>query len=305
MAKSGGQGPDRGGSDRRGNGQPRGQKSTGKGRTGGKPSSGASRGKSKGSSSSGSATRRSSEQRKTRGQDPRKRTGSSSHERNDPKARRRDLRGAAANLPNWVVEALARVTPEKRVGDALTALGEASEAFAEGSYQRAVRKAEQAKSLSPRDTTVREVLGLAAYRLGDWQKALAELRAFRRMAGETTHLPVEIDVLRALGRDRDVEAAWTTLQERGGKAPVMKEGAVVYASHLIDQGDLDRARTVVGSRRPTTNPFPEDLRLWYVAARVAALQGDADGAVRMRNAILEHDPAFPGIDELETLIARI
>jgi tetratricopeptide (TPR) repeat protein len=203
-----------------------------------------------------------------------------------------------------VVEALARVTPERRVGDALTALGEASEAFAEGSYQRAVRKAELAKDLAPRDTTVREVLGLAAYRLGDWQKALAELRAFRRMAGETTHLPVEIDVLRALGRDRDVEAAWQTLQDRGGKASVMKEGAVVYASHLVDQRDLDGAKRVAGAARVTRNPFPEDLRLWYVAARIAALQGDTDGAVRMRNAILENDPAFPGIDELETLIGR-
>ena len=224
--------------------------------------------------------------------------------RADPKARRRDLKGAAANLPNWVIESLARVTPEKRVAGALTALGEASEAFADGSFQRAVRKAETAKELAPRDATVREVLGLSAYRLGDWQKSLAELRAFRRMAGETTHLPVEMDVLRALGRMKDVDAAWDTLRERGGKPAVMKEGSVVYASHLVDQGDLDGAWKVVGGRRLVNNPFPEDLRQWYVAAKVAALRGDPDTASRIRNAILENDPAFPGIDELETLIAR-
>jgi hypothetical protein len=220
------------------------------------------------------------------------------------KARRRDLEGAAANLPNWIVEALARVTPAKRVPGALKALGEASEALADGAYQRAVRKAETAKELAPRDTTVREVLGLAAYRSGNWQKALSELRAFRRMAGETTHLPIEMDVLRALGRGSDVESAWQTLIDRGGKPAVMKEGAVVYASHLIDEGDLDRAWAVVRPGRRDARPFPEDLRMWYVAARVAALRGDADTAGDLRNAILGHDPAFPGIDELEALIAR-
>jgi len=220
-------------------------------------------------------------------------------------ARRRDLQGAAANLPNWVIEALARVTPAHRVGAALQALGEASEAFVEGAYHRAVRKAEQAKDLAPRDTTVRETLGLAAYRTGDWHTALAELRTFRRLAGETTHVPVEMDALRALGRDRDVAALWQTLQDLGGKPAVLKEGAVVYASHLIDRGDLDGAWQTVAPRRLRHEPFPEDLRMWYVAARIAALRGDADTAGKLRNDILAHDPAFPGIDELERLIAAL
>ncbi len=220
-----------------------------------------------------------------------------------PKARRRDLQGAAANLPNWVVESLVRVTPDKRVPAALQALGEASEAFADGAYQRAVRKAQKAKDLAPRDATVRETLGLAAYRLGDWQVALAELRTFRRLAGETTHLPVEMDALRALGRGDDVESAWQTLQQRGGRPAVMKEGTVVYASHLVDQGRLDEASALVDQRRRKNQPFPEDLRLWYVAARIAALRHDPERAADLRNAILSHDPAFPGIDELERLIA--
>lgn len=195
-----------------------------------------------------------------------------------------------------------RVTPDKRVPGALQALGEASEAFADGAYQRAVRKAQKAKELSPRDVTVREVLGLAAYRLGDWQLALSELRTFRRLAGETTHLPVEMDALRAMGRVDDVENAWNTLQKLGGRPAVMKEGTVVYASHLADAGRLDEAWSLVAPRRLKDKPFPEDLRLWYVAARIAALRSDHEQATTLRNAILEHDPAFPGIDELERLI---
>ncbi len=83
----------------------------------------------------------------------------------------------------------------------------------------------------------------------------------------------------------------------------MKEGTVVYASHLIDQGDLDAAWELTNPGTLPSRVFPEDLRVWYVAARVAALRGDAPNATRLRNAILEHDPSFPGIDELEDLIA--
>lgn len=283
-------GSQRGSSDRRGR-STKGSAGSGSGRNG------SSRYRGDASSGRGSKTSRSGDGDRGHGSESRTK-------REDPKARRRDLKGAAANLPNWVIESLARVTPEKRVAGALTALGEASEAFADGAFQRAVRKAETAKELAPRDATIREVLGLAAYRLGDWQKSLAELRAFRRMAGETTHLPVEMDVLRALGRVKDVDAAWDTLRQRGGKPAVMKEGSVVYASHLVDQGDLDGAWKVVGGRKLVKNPFPEDLRQWYVAAKVAALRGDPETASRIRNAILENDPAFPGIDELESLIAR-
>ncbi|MGI8824012.1 MAG: hypothetical protein ACR2JP_12080 [Acidimicrobiia bacterium] len=218
--------------------------------------------------------------------------------------RRRDLTGAAANLPNWVIEDLARVTAPQKVAAALEALGEASEALADGAYRRAARHAIRAKDLAPRDATVRETLGIAAYRSGDWQTALTELRSYRRLAGETTHLPVEMDALRALGRHRDVEAAWETLQQRGGKPAVMKEGRVVYASHLIDRGDLDGAWILVEPRSLGGKPFEEDLRVWYVAARVAALRGDTERASAIRSAILTNDAAFPGVDELERLIAK-
>lgn len=219
-------------------------------------------------------------------------------------SRRRDLKGAAANLPNWVVEDLARVTPDRRVAPALEALGEASEAIAVGSFHKAFKKAQVAKELAPRDVTVRETLGLAAYRLGNWKVALNELRTYRRLSGETTHMPVEMDVHRAMDRPDAVEEAWTTLRKLGGKPGVMKEGAVVFGSHLIDRGDLDGAWETVRPGRLSHEPFEEDLRLWYVAARVAALRGDVDTAGKLRNSILEHDPAFPGIDDLEILIAR-
>lgn len=215
------------------------------------------------------------------------------------------LPAAAGSLPRHVVEALIRVTPPARQNAALTALAAAAEAFSEGQYHDAARKADNAKDLSSRDATIREILGLASYRIGDWHTALRELRTYRRLSGETTHMPIEMDVLRAMGRVEDVKAVWDDFAKRGGSPSVGKEARVVYASHLIDQDDLEGAAQVIGRPKVTDEPWPEDLRIWYVAARVAALQGDKQQAKRLADAIVLDDPSFPGLDELDRLVEGI
>ena len=173
----------------------------------------------------------------------------------------------------------------------------------DGRYHAAVKHAKRAKSLSPQDTTVRETLGLSAYRIGDWDLALAELRAYRRMAGEPTHLPVEMDVLRALGRDADVAKAWETLQHAEARPSVYKEGLVVYAAHLLDGGDAAGAWDLTGPKRVGPDASEADLRVWYVAARAAAATGELATARRIADAILLNDPSFAGLDELDREIA--
>jgi hypothetical protein len=218
--------------------------------------------------------------------------------------RRRDLKGAAVDLPNWVVEGLVRVTPKERVAAALEALGEASAAMADSRYHAAVKYAKTAKNLSPQDATIREVLGLSAYRIGDWDTALSELRAYRRMAGEAVHLPIEMDVLRAMNRDRDVEKAWDTLEKADVPPSVWKEGKVVYGSHLLEKGDAAAAWDLTGPERVGPNAHEADLRVWYVAARAAAHTGETATARRIADAIVLNDPSFPGLDALEGEIAR-
>lgn len=221
-----------------------------------------------------------------------------------PAARaRRDLKGAAVDLPPWVIEDLSRVTPKDRVSDALAELGTATSAMIEGRYKVALRAARKAKDLAPRDATVRETLGLAAYRTGDWQTALAELRAYRRIAGEPTHMPVEMDVLRALDRGQDVAKLWQELKKAGAPPAVHKEGLVVYASFLIDRGDVAEARRLTTPKQIKPNPYPADLRVWYVAARANALAGDLSPAKQLRDAIVMADPAFPGLDDLDAVIS--
>lgn len=218
--------------------------------------------------------------------------------------RRRDLKGAAVDLPNWIVEALTRVTPKDRVAPALEALGEASAAMSDGRYHAAVKQAKIAKNLSPQDATIRETLGLSAYRIGDWDTALSELRAYRRMAGEAIHLPIEMDVLRAMNRDADVTKAWETLQKADVSPAVWKEGKVVYGTFLLEHGDAGGAWDLTGPDRVGPNAHEADLRVWYVAARAAASNGDTATARRIADAIVLNDPSFAGLDALDTEIAK-
>ena len=162
------------------------------------------------------------------GRRPDRRSGSRGHANGDRGKRSTKpppslAESAGGALPRWVKESVTRLTPKARVAGALQALEEAATAFVKGSYHRALDRARNAKALSPREPSIRELIGLSAYRLGQWQVALQELRTYRRLAGDTRHLPVEMDVLRALDRPGDVEAGWATLQERGGTPATMKE----------------------------------------------------------------------------------
>lgn len=250
----------------------------------------------------GSRYERSNSRDGSRGQGSKRQSDDRKHESDRDQSK---LPAAAKGLPRHVVESLIRVTPAARQNAALAALAAAAEAFSEGQYHVAVKRAENAKDLASRDATIREILGLAAYRVGDWQKALRELRTYRRLSGETTHMPVEMDVLRALGRPDDVEAVWLDFKKHGGGPAVKKEARVVYASHLIDAGDYEGAASVAGSPKLIDDPWPEDMRLWYVSARIAALQGDRARAKRWADAIVLSDPSFPGLDDLDRLIDGI
>jgi len=209
------------------------------------------------------------------------------------------------DLPRWIQEEVARVTPKQRIQPALELLHAAAKSFAAGKHGRALRDLESAKELSPRTATVRELLGLSAYRLGRWEQALRELRTFRRLTGETTHLPVEMDVLRALDRPADVEELWATFRRIGGDRDTDREARVVYGSFLLDTGRERQAWQVTNPKRIGNAPEESELRVWFVAARAAARLGDGRTARRLYEAIQITDPAFPGLDELDRAISAL
>ncbi len=160
----------------------------------------------------------------------------------------------------------------------------------------------EAKALSSRASAIRELLGLSAYRAGLWQEALRELRTFRRLAGDTTHMAVEMDALRALGRPEEVHKTWHELQRLGSNPAALKEGRVVYGAFLLDEGDPRAAWAITEPKRLTKEPYEEDLRQWYVAARAAVELGDTVTARKLLDAIENEDGAFAGLDDLVAAI---
>ncbi len=209
------------------------------------------------------------------------------------------------DLPKWIQEEVSRVTPKPRIQPALELLHTAAKAFAAAKYGKALRDLEAAKELTPRTATVRELLGLSAYRLGLWDQALRELRTFRRLTGETTHMPVEMDVLRALERPADVEEVWTAFRRIGGDRDTEREARVVYGSFLLDTGNEKLAWQITNPKRIGNKPEESELRVWFVAARAAARLGDARTSRRLYEAIQSADPGFPGLDELDRAISAL
>ena len=205
------------------------------------------------------------------------------------------------DLPKWLSDELSRVTPKQNLRAATDLLQAAAKAFASGRHGKALHDAEEAKELSPRDATIRELIGLSAYRLGRWEQALRELRTFRRLTGDPTHMPVEMDVLRALERPEDVETTWANLARIGGDKATRDEAKVVYGSFLLDRGEDRRAWQISGPKRMGADPSESELRVWYVAARAAQRLGDRPTARKIYEAIERADAAFPGLDELDRL----
>lgn len=202
------------------------------------------------------------------------------------------------DLPKWIRDEVIRTTPKDRRDALLALIGDAADAFANARYTVARERLLRAKSISTRSETVRELLGLSLYRLGNWEEALRELRAYRRIAGDTTHLAVEMDCLRALGRPNDVPKVWAMLRELGASKAAEVELRVVYGSFLLDQGQPREAWKVTDPGRIHPDAHENDLRQWYVAARAAVALGDMKTADQLRRAIEDRDIGFPGLIEL-------
>jgi hypothetical protein len=227
----------------------------------------------------------------------RRRTGP---ERSD--RRRRIAVHPGASLPKWVREEILRSTPKERREPAIAELTKGLSAYAEERYRQAVTALRKAKGLAPRAATIRELLGLASYHAGEWEEGLRELRTFRRLTGDTTHMAVELDCLRGLGRSGDVDKTWETFRELGGSREADDEARVVYASHLLDSGRVAEAWQVVKPGRLSPDAPPSALRRWAVAAKVASEAGDADAARRLVKAIRDADPDVPWLADLEQSI---
>ncbi len=165
---------------------------------------------------------------------------------------------------------------------------------------QAYRYAKKARGLAARVGVVRETCAIAAYQAGDWNAALAEFRAARRLTGRDSYLPLMADCERALGRlDRALDLV-TGADARAADAATKLELRIVESGIRRDQGLLDAAVVALqgpeltGERiRPQYGRLyyayaeallqvgrEEEAREWFGRAASADVDGDTDAAER-------------------------
>jgi tetratricopeptide (TPR) repeat protein len=143
----------------------------------------------------------------------------------------------------------------------------------------ALAHARYARALAPRLAVLREAVGVAAYRAGDYATALSELRAVRRMTGDPSYLPVLADCERGLGRpERALALVRDPDVRRLGPADRV-ELAIVESGARRDRGEMQAA--VVALQGPSLRRqevAPWTARLWYAYAAALADAGRLDEA---------------------------
>jgi tetratricopeptide (TPR) repeat protein len=170
--------------------------------------------------------------------------------------------------------------------------------------EAALAHARAARARSGRIAAVREAVGIAAYRCGDWAQALAELRAARRMGSKSVLLPLIADCERGVGRpERAIELARSpeAAQLTGDDADEMR---IVAAGARSDLGQLDRALATLAT--PPIDPARTGetaARLCYAYADTLLALGRDEEAVQwfLRAAAADID----GVTDAEDRVAGL
>ncbi|WP_134325254.1 tetratricopeptide repeat protein [Cumulibacter soli] len=170
--------------------------------------------------------------------------------------------------------------------------------------QRALAHVRYARDQAPRIAAVREAAGIVAYQAGEWAEAARDLRACRRITGESTHLPIIADCERALGRaDRAIELA-TSPEASGLPRPIQAELVIVHSGARRDLGEVDGALLLLerfGLDRAQLRPW--SLRLWYAYADTLVDAGRVDEAREWFAAAakVDHDGLTDAAERIEAL----
>src|ERR671922_332087 len=213
-------------------------------------------------------------------------------------------RGSIDALPRPVQEELRRSAPAGKARDAMSRLARAIELLDRDDPKAAAAEAEKAKSLAPRSSAVREVLGLAYYGLERWQDALTELKAYKRFSGRSDQNHLIADSLRGLGRPQEaVPLAEEALRVKGVPNEAKAEAVIVAASALADQGRFAEALAFLGRARTREDVAePYTLRLWYVRGDILERAGRRSEAADEFRKVVRHDPsAFDAAERLSAL----
>lgn len=143
----------------------------------------------------------------------------------------------------------------------------------------ALAHAETAVRRAGRVPAAREALGMVAYRMGDFSRALGEFRTVKRLSGSNHLLPLMVDCERGLGRHARAldlaaspEVGTLAIEDR-------VELAIVVSGVRRDLGQLEAASVALqipAARLARRQPWA--ARLYYAQAEVALARGSEDEA---------------------------
>lgn len=128
--------------------------------------------------------------------------------------------------------------------------------------QQALEHARAARARASRIAGIREAVGIAAYRCGDWAQALSELRAARRMGSKSPLLALIADCERGMGRPQraiDLARSPEAAELDGDDADELR---IVAAGARADLGQLEQALTLLST------PHLDPTRTGSMAARL-------------------------------------
>ncbi len=172
-----------------------------------------------------------------------------------------------------------------RVARHLVAAGRYLDEEPELSYEHAVA----ARRMASRIGVVREAVGLAAYKSGQWQTAVSELRTYHRMSGKQTHLAILADCERALGRPERAIDLYRSAERQSSNTAETIELLIVAAGARADMGQNDAAVAMLQIRE-LTGDTPWVARLRYAYADSLLAVGRREEAREWFARAVEADP---------------
>jgi len=162
--------------------------------------------------------------------------------------------------------------------------------------RRALRTLRVLRDSLPDSPSVRELLGLTQYRLGNYRAAAKELEAFIELSGSVEQHPVLMDCYRAQRRWAKVEKLWLELAEASPSAQLVAEGRIVAAGALADRGRVTEAVRLLSRKADAVKrPREHHLRLWYALADLEERAGDHARARVLFARVAAHDPQFADV----------
>jgi tetratricopeptide (TPR) repeat protein len=207
-------------------------------------------------------------------------------------------------VPPGVSEEIGRTVGAARSAKVEGRLLDAASAFERDRIPEALRILRPLSREAPGIAAVRELTGLALYRVGRWSEAARHLEAFRALTGSVEQHPVLADCYRALGRFAKVDELWDELRAASPEPALLTEGRIVAAGSLADRGDVRGAIRLLerGPLTPKRAPAAHHLRLWYALADLSERAGDAPRARELFRRVVAVDPELAdAVERLQAL----